>query len=181
MGAAQLRVLLHRGGSAVAAAAGAAALTALAAGCGSAEAAGPAAAAVGAPAVGAAGAVVSPTATPAGQATPTVIPTPAPVLGPLKLGTFPATEDGIYALKVCEQWAGLRGDYVARLRQDSPFQLEVWFSSSPQWIAAFNANSPIKADPHYLYISTAFGLVSDAAAASVSNAELLDQACAAAD
>jgi hypothetical protein len=110
-----------------------------------------------------------------------MVPSPAPVLGPLKLGTFPATEDGVYALKVCEQWAGLRGDYVARLRQDSPFQLEVWFSSSPQWLAAFNANSPIKADPHYVYISTAFGLVSTAAAASVSNAKLLDQACAAAD
>jgi hypothetical protein len=164
MGAAKLRGRLLRGGFAVAAAVG---VTALAAGCGSAVAATPAAGQA--------------TASVTGQATPTVVPSSVPVLGPMKLGTFPATTDGTYALKVCEQWAGLRGAYVPRLRHDSPFALEVWFSSSPQWLAAFNANSPLKSDPDYLYISTAFGLVSTAAAASVSSARLLDQACADAD
>jgi hypothetical protein len=116
----------------------------------------------------------------AGAAVPTVTPAAVPVLGPMSLGTFPATEDGVAALSVCEQWAGLRADYVPRLRRDSAYQLEQWFSSAT-WLAAFTANSPLKIDPRYQYISTAFGLASTAAAASVDSARRLDAACAAAD
>jgi len=117
----------------------------------------------------------------AGVATPTVTPTAVPALGKMTLGTFPGTEDGTEALALCEQWAGLRADYVTSLRHDTPFQLEQWFSSDISWLTAFAANRPLKTDPNFMYISTAFGLVSTAAEASISNARLLDQACAAAD
>jgi hypothetical protein len=160
MGAGKLRAQVSRG-RVVCAAIG---LAALAAGCGTASAA------------------PSPAAGPsAGVAVPTVTPTAVPALGPMTLGTFASTEDGMAALTVCEQWAGLRAEYVTSLRTDTPFQLERWFSADTRWLTAFAANSPLKTDPRYMYISTAFGLVSTAAAASMSNARLLDRACAAAD
>jgi hypothetical protein len=115
-----------------------------------------------------------------GPATPTVTPQSVPVLGAMSYGTFHASPDGIDALIVCEQWAVLRDQYVGRVRADTPYQLEQWFSS-PAWLSAFQANSPLKTDPDYGQINTAFGLVSTAAAASVSNAKLLDTACAGAD
>ena len=115
-----------------------------------------------------------------GLATPTVTPQSVPVLGAMSYGTFHASPDGIDALIVCEQWAVLRDQYVGRVRADTPYQLEQWFSS-PAWLSAFQANSPLKTDPDYGQINTAFGLVSTAAAASVLNAKLLDTACAGAD
>jgi hypothetical protein len=66
------------------------------------------------------------------------------------------------------------------VRSDTPFQLEQWFSSAA-WLPSFVANSSIKDDPAYGSISTAFGLVSTAAAASMGSARDLDRACAAAD
>lgn len=131
-------------------------------------------------AAGCTAAVAASPAPGAGDATPTVIPAAVPVLGSMKLGTFPATEDGVAALTVCERWAGLRGDYLPAVRRDTPFQLEQWFSSA-SWLPAFAANSPLKVDPRYLYISTAFGLVTEPAAASADSARQLDQACARAD
>ncbi len=131
-------------------------------------------------AAGCTAAVAAPPAPGPGDATPTVVPAAVAVLGPMKLGTFPATEDGLAALAVCEQWAGLRGDYLPAVRRDTPFQLEQWFSSA-SWRPAFAANSPLKTDPRYLYLSTAFGLVSDPAVAGAHSARQLDQACAAAD
>jgi hypothetical protein len=115
-----------------------------------------------------------------GTATPTVVPESVPVLGQMRYGKFPATTDGTDALIVCEQWAVLRGQYVGRVRADTPYQLEQWFSS-PAWLPAFEANSPLKIDPDYSRINAAFGLVSDGSTASVGNAELLDDACANAD
>jgi hypothetical protein len=123
---------------------------------------------------------LAPGQSPSGRATPTVSPQAVPVLGSMSYGTFPASKDGMDALIVCEQWAGLRGQYVERVRTDTPYQLEQWFSS-PAWLPAFQANSPLKTDPDYSQINTAFGLVSTGAAASVANAELLDKACATAD
>ncbi len=102
------------------------------------------------------------------------------MLGSMSYGTFPASKDGMDALIVCEQWAVLRDEYVERVRTDTPYQLEQWFSS-PAWLPAFRANSQLKTDPDYSQISTAFGLASTGAAASVANAELLDKACASAD
>ncbi len=115
-----------------------------------------------------------------GPATPTVTPQPAPALGSMSYGTFPASADGMDALTVCEQWAVLRDQYVGRLRADTPYQLEQWFSS-PAWLPAFQANKPLKTDPNYSEINAAFGLASTGAAASVANAKLLDEACARAD
>jgi hypothetical protein len=123
---------------------------------------------------------LAPGQSPSGRATPTVTPQEVPVLGSMSYGTFPASKDGTDALIVCEQWAVLRAQYVERLRTDTPYQLEQWFSS-PVWLPAFQANSPLKIDPDYSQINTAFTLVSTGAAASVSNAELLDKACASAD
>lgn len=104
----------------------------------------------------------------------------APGLGLLRIGSFPSTWDGSQAQRLCDQWAGLRGQYAGQVRRDTPFELEQWFSTRT-WLPAFNANSPLKTDPKFLYISSAFGLVSTAAAASLDNARLLDAACAAAD
>jgi hypothetical protein len=155
----KLRVLAGRGGIAVGAAVGAALVTA----CGHAS---------------------SSLSLAAGQApapaTPTVTPVPVPVLGQLTFGTFPATMDGIRALALCEQWSGLRAQYVYRVQTDTPFELEQWFSSSA-WLPSFVADRPLRTDPAYSKISTAFGLVSNGDAASVGNARLLDGACAAAD
>ena len=115
-----------------------------------------------------------------GPATPTVTPSTVPVLGKLSLGTFPSTWDGTRALTLCEQWSGLRGEYVSRVQADTPYQLEQWFSSTV-WRTAFSANSPLRGDPAYSDISTAFGLATTAEAASIPNARFLDKACAAAD
>jgi hypothetical protein len=100
--------------------------------------------------------------------------------GGLSFGQFPASWDGGRALRLCEDWAGLRAEYVRRVGQDSRFELEQWFSTRA-WRPAFNANSPLKVDPAYQYISSTFGLVTAADAASVDSAQALDQACAAAD
>jgi hypothetical protein len=118
--------------------------------------------------------------TPTGTATPSMTPASVPELGALTLGTFPATPDGTRALMLCEQWAGLRAQYVARLRADSPSALEQWFSGG-DWQQAFSDDSPLKNDPAYMHINADFGLVSTAAAASTANARSLDQSCAAAD
>ena len=115
-----------------------------------------------------------------GTVTPTVAPSTVPVLGKLSFGTFPATPDGARALMLCEQWSGLRGEYVSRIQADSPYQLEQWFSSAV-WQTAFNASRPLVVDPAYSQISTAFGLATTGEAASIASARLLDKACAAAD
>jgi hypothetical protein len=153
MGAGKLRVFAVRGGAVILAAAAAA----LAAGCGSV------------------------TASQSGTGQAELLAASAPELGKLTLGSFPATTDGNLAQMVCQEWAGLRGDYAAQLHQDTPFQLEVWFSTSTPWLVAFNAESPLKSDNSYIEITTSFGLASTAAAASIANARLLDKACAAAD
>lgn len=113
-------------------------------------------------------------------ATPSVTPTPVPVLGDLKLATFPQSWDGIRALQVCEQWALLRGEYVDRVRKENTLQLQLWFSGS-DWLTAFNANSALKVDPSYMHISTDLGIVTAPGGASISAARMLDASCAAGD
>ena len=161
MGAGKLRVLAGRGVAT-------AGLAALAAACGH---------AVAAPLPGQA-----PSASQTvGAVTPSVTPTAAPVLGSLAYGTFPATKHGMDALRVCEQWAQLRGQYVSRVQlPHTAYQLEQWFSS-PVWQAAFAADSPLRSDPAYTGISVAFMVATTGDAASIQSARMLDQACAAAD
>jgi hypothetical protein len=115
-----------------------------------------------------------------GPATPTVTPSSVPVLGDFTFGTFPATSDGRRALRLCELWARLRGEYVDRVRADTPYELEQWFSSTV-WHPAFTANSPLRIDPAYGDVSVAFGLVSTGQSASIANARFFDQACATTD
>jgi hypothetical protein len=159
MGVRKLRVLTRRGGIVVAAAIGAA----LAAACGHA----------------ATSLSLAAGQTPA-PATPSVTPSSAPELGQLNFGTFPATKDGLRALALCEQWSGLRAQYVSRVQADTLFELEQWFSSAV-WRPAFSADSRLRTDPAYTGISTAFGLATTGQGASISSARLLDKACAAAD
>ena len=111
-------------------------------------------------------------------ATPSVTPTSVPVLGDMKLATFPQTWDGMRALQVCEQWALLRGEYVSRVQKDNTLQLQLWFSST-DWLTAFNANSALKIDPSYMHISTDLGIVTAPRGASISAAQMLDASCAA--
>jgi hypothetical protein len=111
-------------------------------------------------------------------ATPSVTPTAVPVLGEMKLATFPQSWDGLRALQVCEQWALLRGEYVDRVRKENTLQLQLWFSSG-DWVTAFNANSALKVDPSYMHISTDLGIVTAPGGASISAAKMLDASCAA--
>jgi hypothetical protein len=113
-------------------------------------------------------------------ATPTITPTAVPVLGTLKLGTFPSSVDGLKALDLCEQWATLRGQYVGMLKGSTPHQLDVWFSE-PVWNDSFADESHLKLDPDYANISMAFGLATVGDEATIANAGLLDQACASAN
>jgi hypothetical protein len=159
MGAGKLRVRACRGVAAV----GVATLAGLAAGCGHASSTAPLA--------------PGQTLTPA---TPTMTPSVVPVLGQLTFGTFPSTMDGTRALSLCEDWAELRAQYVARVGKETPYELEQWFSG-PAWRPAFNANSPLRTDPNYGAIDTAFGLATTGGTASITEAKLLDKACAAAD
>jgi hypothetical protein len=159
MWAGKLRVLAGRGVVAV----GVAALAALAVGCGHASST----------------ASLARGQTPA-PATPTMTPSGVPVLGRLTFGTFPSTLDGTRALSLCEDWAELRAQYVARVGKETPYQLEQWFSSSA-WRPAFSANSPLRTDPSYGQLNTAFGLATTGQSASIAQAKFLDKACAAAD
>lgn len=155
MGAGKLRVF---GVAAVSAAA----LAALAGGCSS-----------------AASSSLAPGQTP-GPITPTMTPSAVPVLGKLKFGTFPSTQGGTEALQLCEDWAGLRAQYVAHLKSDTKYQLEQWFSSAV-WQPAFEADSPLSVNPVYGEISLAFGQATTSATASIAAARQFDRACEAAD
>ncbi|MGH3279627.1 MAG: hypothetical protein ACRDNW_10880 [Trebonia sp.] len=113
--------------------------------------------------------------------TPTMTPAAVPVLGTLTFGVFPETWGGANALKLCEGWAGMRGQYAARvIAGDTPFQMEQWFSSAA-WQPAFSANGPLKVNPAYGDISVAFGMATIGQTAGIAEARRLDAACAAAD
>jgi hypothetical protein len=159
MEAGKLRVRAGRGVVAV----GVATLAALAAGCGHASSTAPLATGQTPP-----------------PATPTMTPSVVPALGKLTFGTFPSTMDGTRALSLCEDWAELRAQYVVRVGKETPYELEQWFSG-PAWRPAFSANSPLRTDPNYGAIDTAFGLATTGGTASIAEAKLLDKACAAAD
>ncbi|HXT90693.1 MAG TPA: hypothetical protein VN714_15680 [Trebonia sp.] len=115
-----------------------------------------------------------------GPTAATMTPTAVPVLGALKLGTFPATWGGTNALHLCEDWAALRADYVVHLGSDTKYQLEQWFSSDA-WQPAFNANGSLAVNPAYGGISLAFGEATTSATASIPAARQFDRACEAAD
>ena len=157
MGAGKLRVFAVRGGAVVFAAAVAAAL---AAGCGSVTATPPGAG--------------------AGRAARRPRPS-VPELGTLTLGSFPATSGRRARRRRCASSGPGCAASTSPAPPDTPFQLEVWFSTAPRGWPRSPQNSPLKSDPSYIEITTRFGLASTAAAASIANARALDKACAAAD
>jgi len=64
---------------------------------------------------------------------------------PLKLADFPATKDGDLARKICQAWAGLRGQYYSRVKSDTSSQLSQWFSG-PDWTTVHADGLQLTAD-----------------------------------
>jgi hypothetical protein len=110
-------------------------------------------------------------------ATPTMTPSPVPALGKLTLARFPSTASGLTALELCEGWATLRGQYVAEVRKDTPYQLDVWFSG-PAWSPLFTEANKIGGNLRYASLTLAFGQATDPMFASIGKARSLDHACA---
>lgn len=121
--------------------------------------------------------IATPAAPPSSSAVATSPATPAPA-GPLVLAHFPSTTDGKLARDICEQWARLRAEYYSRVQQDTPYQLNQWFSSS-DWARENNDGLQLGDDPDYSNIETAFGagLVGDMA--SIASGRQIDRACSA--
>jgi hypothetical protein len=111
------------------------------------------------------------------NATPTMSPTPVPTLGNLTLAQFPSTVNGVTALDLCEGWAGLRGQYVSEVQEDTPLQLDDWFSGSA-WSPVFGYAAKLEYYLAYPRIILAFGQVTAPQFASIPNARDLDAACA---
>jgi predicted small lipoprotein YifL len=118
-------------------------------------------------------------ASPTTPSTPAALPKAA-AAGPLKLAAFPSASGGKDARGVCEQWAGLRGEYAGRTATDSPYQLNQWFSSAA-WRKAWSDATALGNDPAYANLETAYGLATLGDAAGPANARLMDSACAKGD
>lgn len=102
---------------------------------------------------------------------------PAPTLGPLTLGHFPATADGRLARDICEAWQGLRSQYAANVANDTPYQLNQWFSSAA-WQTEHSDASKLN-DPAYASLEGALGVATVGDTASLAVAREVDKACAA--
>jgi hypothetical protein len=100
-----------------------------------------------------------------------------PTLAPLTIADFPQTTDGRQARDVCEQWAKLRTEYVSAVVNDSPYQLNQWFSG-PDWAKAEAGMSNIGGDPTYTNLSAAYAEATIGDMADDSTARQLDKACA---
>jgi hypothetical protein len=109
-----------------------------------------------------------------------IAPGTAPNLAPLALGSFPHTTDGKIAKQICEQWQGLRQEYVYRLTIDTPYQLNGWFSSSA-WSKENNLANELDGDPAYSNLQGSLGVATIGDDASDANAALVDKACEKAD
>jgi hypothetical protein len=110
------------------------------------------------------------------NATPTMTPTPVPVLGKLTLAHFPSTVSGVAALELCEGWAQLRGQYVTAVRQDTPYQRDIWFSG-PAWSPLFGEAARLEGRLAYPRLTFAFGQATVPVFASIPDARDLDAAC----
>ena len=102
---------------------------------------------------------------------------PDATLGPLTLGAFPATTDGRLAKAICQAWSGLRAQYAANAQNDSPVQLNQWFSG-PAWDGARADAVKLGNATAYAGLEAAYGVATVGDTASVANALLLDKACA---
>jgi hypothetical protein len=101
--------------------------------------------------------------------------TPA-TLATLVLGQFPETPDGQLAKAICEQWSGLRQQYVDNAAADSPYQMNQWFSSSA-WLKVQNDANTLNGDPAYSNLQTALGVGLVGDEAGTASAAAIDKAC----
>jgi hypothetical protein len=134
-------------------------------------------------AVAACSSAASPSA--GGSATPPAAASSAPAaaapdatLGPLTLGTFPATTDGKLAKNICTAWAGLRHQYATNVQNDTPYQLNQWFSSSA-WSAEMSDAQKLGATDIYASLAGALGVATVGDTASINVAREVDKACTA--
>lgn len=119
----------------------------------------------------------SSSATPA----PALPPPPTAVtLGPLSLAGFPSTTAGTEARGICEAWLGLRQQYENRTVDDSPFQLNQWFSS-PAWAKVQSDGNALGNDPAYSHLETALGETLAGDVAGAETIKLMDSACSKGD
>ncbi len=102
---------------------------------------------------------------------------PDPTLGPLSIGHFPATTNGRLAKGLCEAWSGLRAQYASNVVNDSPVQLNQWFSG-PDWATPRGDADKLGNAPAYTSLEAAYGLATLGDTAGIPNAEALDRACA---
>jgi hypothetical protein len=110
-------------------------------------------------------------------AAPAAAPT-APALGPLTLGKFPSTADGRAAKGLCQAWANLRALYASNVDNDSPVQLNQWFSG-PDWAQARSAAAKLGNSVDWASLAAAYGVATVGDTASLATARNVDKACAA--
>lgn len=121
------------------------------------------------------GSTATATAQPTGQATPSGA-AAAGSAAPLKLADFPATRDGDLARKICQAWAGLRGQYYSRVKSDTRSQLSQWFSG-PDWTAVHADGLQLTADRAYIHLGASLGVAMAGSAASARTGQAVDRAC----
>lgn len=117
----------------------------------------------------------SPAASSAPPAAPAA--TSAATLGPLTLGPFPSTHDGKLARGICQAWSGLRSQYAANVGNDSPVQLNQWFSG-PSWHVVLADGTALGNAPAFSGLEAALGVATTGDTASIPSARALDAACA---
>ena len=121
------------------------------------------------------GSTATATAQPTGQATPSGA-AAAGSAAPLKLADFPATRDGDLARKICQAWAGLRGQYYSRVKSDTRSQLSQWFSG-PDWTTVHADGLQLTADRAYIHLGASLGVAMAGSAASARTGQAVDRAC----
>ena len=124
---------------------------------------------------GQAGSTAQATGQAGGQATPSAAAAAAPGK-PLKLADFPATKDGDLARKICQAWAGLRGQYYSRVKSDTSSQLSQWFSG-PDWTTVHADGLQLTADRAYIHLGASLGVAMAGSAASAKTGQAVDRAC----
>lgn len=120
----------------------------------------------------------APPATPAAVPAATSAPSPDATLGALTLGHFPSTSDGRAAKGLCEAWAGLRNQYASNVQDDSPVQLNQWFSGA-DWQQARSEAGKLGNSAAFTTLIAAYGVATVGDTASIDTARNLDKACAA--
>lgn len=103
-----------------------------------------------------------------------------PALAPLRLGHFPATADGHLARSICKAWSGLRQQYAYDLVNDTPNQMQHWFSGGTWTKITADANQ-LGNDPAYSHLGSALGVAMVADDASMAVLREVDRACEKAD